>query len=332
MTYRRINNHKTTPEMASRIAYIGQLGISFEESECILKELTGITASKTLIRQITEEVGELIYNDEKETSEMNYIEPEKAIPYVKEKEKSDDILYILPDGSAVNTRIVEDGTSWKEMKLGLVYSTDNIVKYNTKRTEILSRRYTACFGNVEKFKPLLFNAAIESGYGTYKDVVMVGDGAHWIWNMCDEIFPDAVQILDFYHMSENVYNYAKYLYPNNENKKNKWAKKTIDLIESSKSKEALRRIPAVVEKLPLGVVNLRTYIKNNINRIKYPLYKEKGYIIGSGAIESGNKKVIQHRMKQSGMRWGIKTGQAIASLRAEYASGRWAEVTRRLAA
>ena len=73
-------------------------------------------------------------------------------------------------------------------------------------------------------------------------------------------------------------------------------------------------------------VNLRTYINNNKNRIDYKTYRDKGYFIGSGAIESAAKNVIQQRMKQSGMRWGINGGQYIAALRAKHESNLWCDV------
>jgi len=55
-----------------------------------------------------------------------------------------------------------------------------------------------------------------------------------------------------------------------------------------------------------NVVNLEQYIENNRERIKCTEYKAKGYYVGSGMIESGHKIVIQKRMKQAGMRWGMK--------------------------
>ena len=73
----------------------------------------------------------------------------------------------------------------------------------------------------------------------------------------------------------------------------------------------------------MGVVNLYKYMTNNKERINYNSFEEKGYYIGSGAIESGNKTVIQQRMKQSGMRWGVAGGQYIAALRAKYESNMW---------
>ncbi len=80
------------------------------------------------------------------------------------------------------------------------------------------------------------------------------------------------------------------------------------------------------DKLPASLPNLHTYLSNNRIRMNYKELKKQGFNIGIGAIESGNKKVIQQRMKQAGMRWGIKIGQTIASLKAKNASVRWKDV------
>ena len=79
-------------------------------------------------------------------------------------------------------------------------------------------------------------------------------------------------------------------------------------LKKSKHKEVLNELESLVGigKCP---INLHKYIVNNINNIDYAVYQENGYFIGSGAIESGNKIVLQHRLKQAGMRWNIKTAQ-----------------------
>jgi len=125
-----------------------------------------------------------------------------------------------------------------------------------------------------------------------KDVVIIADGATWIRNMGNELFPEAVQILDLYHLKENIYTYAKHKFAQNEKEYVPWAESFIEKMEKGEVKKALQLLPES-EKLPTGVVNLRTYITNNIDKIDYPKYKEKGYFVGSGAIESANKIIVK---------------------------------------
>jgi arabinogalactan endo-1,4-beta-galactosidase len=140
--------------------------------------------------------------------------------------------------------------------------------------------------------------------------------------MGNELFPDALQILDLYHLKENIYAYAKYKFAHNEKEYVPWAESFIDMIEKGKADDALQLLPEN-EKTPTNVVNLRTYIENNINKVNYPDYKERGYFIGSGAIESANKVILQRRLKQAGMRWSVGGAQSVLSLRSKVESGLW---------
>ena len=71
---------------------------------------------------------------------------------------------------------------------------------------------------------------------------------------------------------------------------------------------------------------MKGYLINNKDKMSYNSYKFKGYYIGSGAIESANKVILQRRLKQAGMRWSVPTAQAVLSLRAKVESGMWDEV------
>jgi hypothetical protein len=177
-------------------------------------------------------------------------------------------------------------------------------------------------GSSEKFKGHVLNTAVNAGYGKTCETVIIGDGATWIRNMGKELFPEAVQILDLYHLKENIYTYAKHKFANNENKYVPWAETFIEKIEKGNKAEALALLPEN-EKLPANIVNLRTYISNNIDKIDYPEYKAKGYFVGSGAVESANKVILQRRLKQAGMRWNVPEAQSVLSLRAKVESGRW---------
>lgn len=142
--------------------------------------------------------------------------------------------------------------------------------------------------------------------------------------MCEELFPEAIQILDLFHLCENTYKYAKALFKNDESKYKPWAEDLINKIKNSEITEILKILKQHRNcKLPKGTVNLYNYVINNINKIDYRHYTEKGYYVGSGAIESGNKVVLQKRLKLAGMRWNETTAQYLLTLRAKFESGLW---------
>ena len=154
------------------------------------------------------------------------------------------VLYIQTDGAALNTRSKDDdGSTWRENKLGLVFSSDNI-RYWTdakgrKQHRILKREYVSYVGSIDVFKWLLLSCSVRNGYGEYRQTVILGDGATWIRNMVAEFYPDAQQILDFFHLSENVYKFAKALFKMDETRYKPWAENLCEKLKASKCDEAL---------------------------------------------------------------------------------------------
>jgi transposase-like protein len=192
---------------------------------------------------------------------------------------------------------------------------------------INKKEYTSYIGSSSDFAKFIYQTAVNQGYGIYEKVIVLGDGATWIRTICNEKFPDAIQILDWYHLEENIYDFAKYIFKNKEDKYKPWAEMIKTYIMEEKADKALSEINKYSKvELPSGVVNLENYILNNIDNINYKDYKAKKYFIGSGAIESGNKTVLQRRLKQSGMRWSVDTAQPLLTLRAKVESGLWNEV------
>lgn len=323
--FKLFEEHKVTLEAAELLTYAGQVAMSFEKASELIFKFTGLEVSESLIRTVTEETGEKVFCQDMERAKKSYLAPEIAAPCVLDKDKKEGVLYIMVDGSSVNTINIDDsGSSWREMKLGLVFADYNRIKTKDGKVRITDKEYVTYFGEVGEFKKLVFDAAARAGYGRIKEVAVIGDGAHWIWNMCEELFPDAVQILDFYHLSENVHKFGRYLYPENDIEMKRWSKNILNKIDKGQIDEVIEGLPDFKgKKLPAQTPNLKGYMDYNRKRIKYKDYKEKGYYIGSGAIESGNKLVIQQRMKQSGMRWSVSGGQQIAALRAKYSSNKW---------
>jgi hypothetical protein len=320
--------YRVTKGMTELITYLSQLVPSFERASEALKKLNKVEVSPTQMQIVSEEVGKKVFDKQKEAANKAYRKPEEAAPQGLPKDRKEGVLYILTDGLQVNTRIEdENGSTWREMKIGLVFYDRDIIRRGNNSHMIAKKEYVTYFGSVNEFKKMLFDAAARAGYGKIKKVVVIGDGVQWIWNMCEELFPDAEQILDFYHLSKNVNDYAKFLYTEDEVTRKRWVKQVLDAVEEGRVSDAVQLVEEKkVDKIPESIVNLHTYINNNKSRINYKTYKDKGYFIGSGAIESTAKNVIQQRMKQSGMRWSINGGQYIAALRAKHKSNLWCDV------
>jgi hypothetical protein len=302
-------------------AYYGQNQNSFSDASEMLKRALHMEINKETMRVVTEGIGRMVFEADTEKA-AHVLENMHGIEFEPEKNRKG-ALYIMTDGAAVNTRAKdENGSTWRENKTVIAFRDKDMIKRKGGSHIIVKKEYAAYIGSAEQFRGYVLNTAINAGYGKTQEVVIIGDGASWIRNMGKEIFPEAVQILDLYHLKENIYSYAKHKFAHNEKEYVPWSEAFIERIEKGKADDALELLPEE-EKLPANVVNLRTYINNNIDKVDYPKYKEKGYFVGSGAIESANKVIVQRRLKQAGMRWSVLGAQDVLSLRAKVESQRW---------
>lgn len=233
----------------------------------MLEKYPSIIISPSMIQKISEEVGNELHEKEKREAKDLYENQYKAISQVPENMKTGRI-YIEADGSMVQIR----GEGWKEIKLGIVFKDNKILNKDKDRHIIVEKEYVASLGGAEEFKKMLWAAAVRNGFQNAKEVVILGDGSAWIWNIAKELFPDAVFILDYYHFEEHVYECANEIYPEDELSRKKWANGIIEgflekdevekTIEGLKPQEYEEPVKAKVE-------GLKTYLSNNRDKMHY---------------------------------------------------------------
>jgi hypothetical protein len=309
---------KMTKAMMCETAYYAQNQASFASASDMILRSMGIEIDKETVRKVSDYVGGKVHAADVQRAAETYENIEKMVYEPNRK----GTLYIMTDGATVNTRTKDaNGSTWRENKLALIFTDRELLKTKSGSNIILKKEYVSYLGSVDEFKKHVFETAVRNGYGTFEKVIFIGDGATWIRNMCNELFPDAQQILDKYHLCENIYTYAKQLL-NNSTEYTRWAETVIDMIEKGFVGKALDMIENDGKDINT-TLNLAGYIRNNIDKIDYKYYEEQGWFIGSGAIESGNKIVLQRRLKQSGMRWNKEEAQFMLTLRAKHESNLW---------
>jgi hypothetical protein len=157
-------------------------------------------------------------------------------------------------------------------------------------------------------------------------LVFINDGATWIREWIADNYPLATSVLDFYHASEYLWEFADKAFSNAPSEKEKWCQQQKDLLLASNPKTVLENIELTKAKEE-DKKKITTYYQNNKERMKYEQYRKIGCgIIGSGAIESAHKTVIQKRMKLSGQRWSITGARNMLRLRVISMNGQWAKV------
>lgn len=189
------------------------------------------------------------------------------------------------------------------------------------------REYVATTEGVDTFREKLLYIMMKNGLKEAANVVFISDGATWIGKTRDEYMPNAFRILDLYHLKENAMKFGQHVFGNKADLYQPWWKEVCQQLENGKWEEVLARPEIAVYKedkdAPKGVVNLQHYIYNNREAIDYPTYRDKGFFVGSGAIESGNKTVLQKRLKLVGMRWCMTSAEGLLALRSKMKSDTW---------
>lgn len=317
---------KMTAAVMLECAYWAQDQASFQRAEEKLKKTIHVSVDDDTVRKAAGYIGKAVFEADCRRAEAVWTEfCTKPMDVAPLKKKG--VLYIEADGCAVNTRVQdENGSTWRENKLAIFFSSDHIYKWKNRKGEtcrqIREKEYVSYIGSVSEFKKHVLAGAIRNGYGLYEKVVVLSDGAVWIANMKEELFgDDAIQILDYFHLSENVHSYGRAKFKMDERQYLPWAEEKCRKLREGKWEEVLEELdPNETYK---NTVDLYHYIESNKGHIDYPGYTEKGYFIGSGAVESSNKVIVQRRFKQAGMRWGVETAQYLITLVTKQESGLW---------
>lgn len=307
------------------IAFWGQNQASFNKAKEIINRLYNINIGYNRVLKITEFIGKVVfeYNYNKSMEIWN----NRANLDVSNKTKKE-TLYIQADGAAVNTRIEDvNGSTWKENKLGIFFAESDLYKRKDKSNIIEHKEYVSFIGSVDTFRILVFAKAVELKYWEYENIVFLSDGATWLRNMINELFPEAIQILDKYHLIENIYEYGKFIFNEELVKVEEFKNKLINYCNSNRYDLITKELDKYQNiNIPDSVCKLPVYLENNKDKIYYSLYEQNGWFVGSGAIESSNKTVVQLRLKQAGMRWSVDGANYIIALRCMKESDKWKEI------
>ncbi len=155
-------------------------------------------------------------------------------------------------------------------------------------------------------------------------VAFLGDGAVWIWNMADEICPNAVQILDFMHAMGAAAKPAEMLFSDDEVMMAVWLDAISAWLRAGRVRELTAQLQqcafATRGKLRDAFVAAAKYFENNAPRMQYDDYLAHGLPIGSGMIESAHRHVLQARMRLAGQHWAPIRADRLAQLRAALAT------------
>jgi Uncharacterised protein family (UPF0236) len=304
------------------LALLGATQDSFAEATTVLERLTGVDLSPNSVRAATADLGAALVTAQ--TQRAVYAQTAAVLPPPDAAPApATPRLYISLDGVQTHVRTA----GWKELKVGCLYHTEgrpDPAHPGAMRLRMRAPSYVTTLADATTFGTYVWQEAVRRAGLTATEIVVVGDGAAWIWNIAETQFAGATQILDWYHASSYVWEAATAIWGVDEAARKRWATTQLDQLWDSHVDQVLveleqqRRHGDAVERAI-------TYYTNQRPRMDYARYRAQGMQIGSGSVESACKQLVTTRLKLAGMRWNTPGAEGIALIRAYLKSGRWAE-------
>jgi len=310
------------------------LGIqtSFDEAAKLAKTLLLVEISDNSIRKAVQWVGQkqIVLEEkwEKLSDWHHYMNDPTRLQETPPRR-----LYGSIDGVKVPTH--ED---WRELKTLCWYEVTAVStrqwpsRYKERIGELeglkaTSIRYHCDLQEAEAFASLLWATGCHYLADRAQELVFVCDGAKWIWRLIEENFPQAIQILDWYHAVEYLTPVAQALF-NEKEKQLAWITTMKEHLWFSRTQTIIDHCTSLLDHVSAAepAAKAATYFQNNRARMDYAYFREQGYFIGSGTVESGCKQIGTMRLKRSGAQWLEEGARLVAKARAVWLSGQWDEV------
>jgi hypothetical protein len=220
---------------------------------------------------------------------------------------------------------VPDG-HFREVKTGVLLLPDERAETSPGRHSLVRRFLISCLGDADAIFHRLYAQLRELGWmGVNTTVVIVGDGAEWIWNRA-KWFIRRCEILDFWHALEHAWTFARLRYGDGSAQADRWVHQIAEDLRAGKVEDVIARLKRLHPKtaeLREGLAGLIHYYTENAGRMRYDEYLRLGYGIGSGAVESAHKQVIHARLRQAGMRWSEAGARRLLALRLLLLNDNW---------
>ena len=215
--------------------------------------------------------------------------------------------------------------AWQEVKLGIFYLQEQAGRTGN-RGMLTEKVVVAWQGEPAELGRRLHWEALRRGLGRAQWILVVGDGAPWIWNVAADRWADAVELLDFYHASEHLWELGRVLF--GENQAKQWVEGRLHELRHGQQERFLAQIARL--KVPSGrdaktVGEQKNYFAHQARRMNYDEIAKRGWPIGSGAVESACSG-HQNRFKRRGQFWTHRGLGNLAALKQARENKHWDEL------
>jgi hypothetical protein len=301
--------------------------VSFAEGSDLLSELAGVKVVAKQVERVAEALGKEIAEDERRN-----ISPEPP---------SAPTLYLGLDGTGIPMRKSElagragkqpDGSAkTREVKLCTLWTAESRDKEGKPVRDHGSISYSAAIESVatkdtvgtrSEFTERVMRETARRGFERAQRRVVLGDGAAWIWNLADEHFPEAIQVVDLFHAKQHLSDVAKAVYGAGTHLAEAWAERRHAELDEGRFDTLLAALNRQADRSEEARLCLN-YLRTNRHRMRYPEFRKQGLCTSTGVVEAGCKVAIGTRLKRAGMHWTVPGANAIIALRCTRLSGRF---------
>jgi len=334
-----VETRRTSPGVQKLVSYLAAT-MTLEETVEVFERWVPLGMSGRQALNLFQPVGEALAKQEEQDVQklaqearcartQAGTEPAEPAKEIKRLYVELDGIYARHRRSSIvlsNEEQQREGDVYREVKVGAVFAGEP----GPERSKLVPGvfvdragpiRYVARRATAEAFGPYLYTLAHRCGLAQTEQVIALGDGAVWIWNLIGEYFPQAIQIVDLWHAREHVWKVAHAVFGRTSAKATAWAKQGCDLLTEG----AIEKLIQLIEALPpiapepgasRSVPDIEAdYFRSNAERMRYQTFRAQGMHIGSGIAEAACKTVVSTRAKRSGMRWTPTGLNAILALR-----------------
>jgi hypothetical protein len=289
----------------------------FAKAAGLFEDFFGIAVSHSISQRYTEAAGAAYVR--LQTEEVERAERERPVAVA-----GADKLQVSADGAMVPLLHGQ----WAEVRTVVIGEVQSPVEergewvVHTRNLSYFSRKVSA-----EEFSRLAFVEIQRRGVETAKEVAAIMDGADWEQGFTDDHRPTAVRILDFPHAGEHISPIGEFLWGAGSPEMKQWLGERLHQLKHAGPTGILTELRALQKEHPDEKVvsgNL-AYLEKRESQLQYPQFQAQGWPIGSGMVESGNKLVVEVRLKGAGMHWAEPNVNPMLALRNILCSDRWKE-------
>jgi hypothetical protein len=304
--------------------------LPFQQGSQLFESLTLVSLSDHSLAKATQAIGA-----EVEAREQEWIDESHDEQWLQTQQRlchGPQRLYGCLDGVKVHIR-GDHEHPWRELKAGAWFTTTQEPPHSPDgdwEIHATDITYYCDLSRARQFGQLLWATGCQRQAQLAQEVIFLGDGAEWIWNLVKEHYPEAVQIVDWFHATEYIAPVAQAAFTGEAQQK-AWAQWVRSALWEGDLDRVIRAFQEYCSHPNAGEAATKavTYFTNNRHRMDYPTYRARGYQIGSGTIESGCKRIATQRLKVAGAIWNEENAIRTAKTRSALLSGQWEDIIAR---